>query len=109
MTKRKIIVGNVAVESFYDLLDLKTPAQVIDMMVSMQERYKDRDVYFSLERFDYDSDLELHVNERREETDAEYKKRIAVEKKVREKKKESESKKKDKEYAEYLRLQKKFG
>jgi len=109
MTKRKTIVEPVAVESFYDLLDLKTPAQVIDMMLSMQGRYKDRDVYFSIERCDYDSDRELNVYERREETDAEYKKRIAVEKKIAEKKKESELKKKDKEYAEYLRLLKKFG
>jgi hypothetical protein len=109
MTKRKTIVEPVAVESFYDLLDQKTPEEAIEMMKLEREYYKDRDVYFSLERPYLDSDLELHVYERREETDAEYKKRIAAEKKFAGKMKELESKKKDKEYAEYLRLLKKFG
>lgn len=107
MTK-KIVTERLGSESFYSILDGMTPEQVIKEMQVFREVYPDRDVYFSVEGYGYDGGLELELYERRLETDAEYAKRTAAEKKDREKKKAAAAKKKDKEYAEYLRLAAKF-
>lgn len=108
MTK-KIVTEKYGSESFYSILDGMTPEQVIEQMQAIRAGVEDRDIYFSVEGYGYDGGMELYVYERRLETDAEYAKRTAAEKKDREKKKAAAAAKKDKEYAEYLRLLKKFG
>lgn len=106
---KKIVTERLGPESFYSILDGMSPEQVIEQMQAIRAEFGDRDVYFSVESYGYDGGLELYTYERRLETDAEYAKRTAAEKKEREKKKVAAAKKKDKEYAEYLRLQAKFG
>lgn len=106
---KKIVTAKIGSESFYSILDGMSPEQVIKEMRVFQEVYPDRDIYFSIKPYGYDGGIELELYERRLETDAEYAKRTAAEKKEREKKKALAAAKKDKEYAEYLRLRDKFG
>jgi len=108
MTKRKIITESLGSESFYDILDSKTPEQVIERMQEIRAYYGDRDVYFDIQSYGYDGGKELYMYERRLETDKEYEKRIAEEKKERAKKKSAAQAKKDREYGEYMRLKAKF-
>ncbi len=108
MTK-KIITERIDSQSFYSILDMNTPEQVIEAVQGIRDYYGSRDIYFNIAPYGYDGGMELELYERRPETDAEYAKRTAAEKKEREKKKAAAAKKKDKEYAEYLRLLKKFG
>jgi NurA-like 5'-3' nuclease len=109
MSKRKIVNVKIGTESFYDMLDRMTPAEVIERMKELQAGYPDRHVYFNLSPYGYDGGLDLELWECREETDKEYEKRIAEEKKERDRKRAAAKAKKDKEYAEYERLKKKFG
>lgn len=109
MSKRKIVNVKIGTESFYDILDQMTPAEVIERMDELQAGYPDRDVFFNVSPYGYDGGLNLELWERREETDKEYEKRVAEEKRERDRKRAATKAKKDKEFAEYVRLQKKFG
>lgn len=108
MTK-KVITKKICSQSFHSILDGNTPEQVIEAVQEIRDYYGSRDIYFDIQPYGYDGGAELYLYERRFETDAEYAKRTAAEKKEREKTKAAAAKKKDKEYAEYLRLLKKFG
>ena len=110
MSKRKIL--DVEVNDyidFYDVLDGKTPDQVVESMKYYQEQYAGRDIYFDIQSYGYDGGKDLKLRERRPETDKEYEKRIAEEKKEKEKVKATKALKEAKERAEYERLKKKFG
>lgn len=109
MSKRQIL--DVEVNDyidFYDVLDGKTPDQVVEAMKYYQEHYVGRDVYFSVDSYGYDGGKELKLRERREENDKEYEKRMAKEKKEKDAKKQAKANKDAKEFLEYQRLQKKF-
>jgi len=93
---------------FYDVLEGKSPDQVVEAMKYYQDRYAGRDVYFDIQSYGYDGGKELTLRERRLENDKEYAKRIADEQKVKAKAKETKAAKEAKELAEYQRLQKKF-
>lgn len=108
MSKRKIVNVKIGSESFYDILDQKTPAEVVERMNELQAGYPDRHVYFNVSPYGYDGGLDLELWESREETDREFNKRVAEEKKEREKKSAAAQAKKDRELAEYQRLKKKF-
>ena len=108
MSKRKIVCESLGSESFYDILDSKTPEQVIERMQEIRAYYGTRDVYFDIQSYGYDGGKELYMYERRLETDKEYDKRIAEEKKEKAKVKEAKAIKEAKEFAEFQRLQKKF-
>ncbi len=108
MSKRKIVCESLGSESFYDILDGKTPEQVIEHMQGLRTYYGTRDVYFDIQSYGYDGGKELYMYERRLETDKEYDKRLSEEKKVRVKAKEAKALKEAKELAEYERLRKKF-
>lgn len=108
MSKRKTVIDSLGTESFFDILDGKTFDEVIACMHEMKALYADRDVYFDVNGYGYDGGLELYLMERREETDREYEKRIAEEKRERAKKSAAARAKKEREYAEYQRLKKKF-
>lgn len=110
--KEKRLILDVPVEDcyvdFYDVIDGRTPADIIQLMGYYQERFKDRDVYFSVESYGYDGGKDLKLRERREETDQEYKKRIAREQKDKAAKKKAKADKDARDLAEYMRLKKKF-
>jgi hypothetical protein len=108
MMAKKTVTEELDSLSFYDVLDGSTPEQVIDYMQGLRREYGERVIYFSVEPYGYDGGLDLSLYERRLETDAEYTTRTSTEKKARDKKKIAEAKKEASEYAEYLRLQKKF-
>ena len=95
-------------ESFYDILDQKTPEKVIAEMQGYIDHYKGREISFNVAPYGYDGGLELELWEHREETDKEYSARLAKEKLERDRKKAATKAKKDGEYAEYERLKKKF-
>jgi hypothetical protein len=94
---------------FYDVLEGKTPDQVVEAMKYYQEKYVGRDVYFDIQSYGYDGGKELKIRERRLENDKEFEKRIAEEKRVKAKEKEAKATKEAREFLEYQRLQKKFG
>ena len=93
---------------FYDILDGKTPDQVIEAAESFKKEYAGRDIYFDIQSYGYDGGKQLNLRERRLETDKEFEKRIAEEKKAKAKQKEAKAIKEAKEFAEYQRLAKKF-
>ena len=109
MTKRKILDVSANEYIDFDEFDGKTPEQVIENMKAIRKEMGDRDVYFFIQHYGYDGGKELTLRERRKETDKEYNKRIAEEKKDRLKAKETKALKEAKERAEYERLRKKFG
>lgn len=98
----------IGTESFFDILDQMTPDEVIERMKELRAGYPDRHVFFNVSPYGYDGGIELELWESREETDKEFNKRIAEEKKEREKKAAATRAKKDREFAEYVRLKKKF-
>lgn len=108
MSARKIVSVELGTESFYDILDQKTPEQVIEEMKSFMRMYEGRNISFNVAPYGYDGGLELELWEQREETDKEYSTRQAKEKLERDRKKAASKAKKDKEFAEYERLRKKF-
>ena len=93
---------------FYDVIDGGTPEDIIEKMKYYRQRFEGRDIYFSVDSYGYDGGKELRLRERREETDREYEKRMAEEKKIKEIKKRNKADKDAKEFLEYQRLQKKF-
>lgn len=107
--KRKEVTVMVSNLSFYDVLDGKSPAEVIEWMQELQEDYEGRKISFDVSSYGYDGGLELELWECRLENDKEYEARIAKEKKEREIKKRNIADKDAKEFAEFQRLQKKFG
>lgn len=108
MTKRKEITVKLGTESFYDILDQKTPEEVIERMRELQSEYEGRKISFDVEPFGYDGGLELVLYEHRLENDEEFEKRTEAEAKEREMKNNQYQKKEAKELAEYERLKKKF-
>ena len=110
MSKRQIVDVEVrdCYVDFYDVIDGGTPEQIIEKMEYYRQRFKDRDIYFSVESYGYDGGKELKLRERRPETDKEYEKRMAEAKKAADVKKKQKADKEAKELAEYERLKKKF-
>jgi hypothetical protein len=112
MSKRKILdveVGGVdGYVDFDDILNGKTPDQVIEAAESFKKEYEGRDIYFNVTSYGYDGGKELKLRERRLETDKEFAKRMAEEKKAKAKAKEWKATKEEKERKEYERLKKKF-
>ena len=108
MSKRKIVTVDLGTESFYDVLDGKTPDQIIQRMEEYKVAYSGRDIYFDIQSYGYDGGKELYLYERREENDKEYEKRVAEEKKAKAKANADKATKEAKEFAEFQRLQKKF-
>lgn len=106
--KRKEITTKLGTESFYDILDQKTPEQVIERMQELRAEYPDRKVSFNVSPYGYDGGMELELWEYRLENDKEFDKRTKEEAKERELEKKRKQAKVDKEFAEYQRLQKKF-
>jgi hypothetical protein len=106
--KRKEITTRLGTESFYDILDQKTPEQVIERMQELRSEYDGRKVSFNVAPYGYDGGLELEVWEHRLENDKEFAKRREAEAKDREKEKLRKRTNLEKEFAEYQRLQKKF-
>ena len=110
MSKKRQIV-DVKVNDyidFYDVLEGKSPDQVVEAMKYYQEQYAGRDIYFSVESYGYDGGKELVLRERREENDKEYNKRLIEEAKEQAAKKQSKAMKEARELAEFMRLKKKF-
>lgn len=110
MSKRQIldVEAKDCYVDFYDILDGKTPEEIIETMKAFRTGHPGRDLYFSVDSYGYDGGKELRIRERREETDKEFEKRIAEEKKASEAKKRTKAEKEAKEFLEYQRLQKKF-
>lgn len=108
MAKRKEITEKLGNESFYDILDQKTPEEVIERMKELQSAYEGRKITFDVEPYGYDGGTELVLYEHRLENDKEFAKRVSEEKKLKEIKKRNTATKEAKEFAEYQRLQKKF-
>ena len=106
------LIVDVKVEDCYvdfgDVIDGRTPDDIIDVMKYYKERFEDRDIYFSIERYGYDGGKELVIRERRLENDKEYDRRIAEEKRTKEHKKKLKAAKEAEELAQYLKLKKKF-
>lgn len=107
-SKRKEIADKLGTESFYDILDQKTPEEVIERMKELRAGYSDRNVSFNVAPYGYDGGMELELWEHRLENDKEFNKRTEKEAKERELEKKRKQAKVDKEFAEYQRLQKKF-
>lgn len=108
MTKRKEITQRLGTESFYDILDQKTPEEVIERMRELQSEYTGRKISFDVEPYGYDGGTQLVLYEHRLENDEEFEKRTEAEAKEREMKKQKTATKEAKELAEYERLKKKF-
>jgi hypothetical protein len=109
MSKRLILDCEAKEYVDFDEFDMKTPEEIIERMKALREEMGSRDVYFYFESYGYDGGKNITLRERREETDKEYAKRIAEQKKAKAKEKETKALKEAKERAEYERLAKKFG
>jgi hypothetical protein len=106
--KRLEVTVSLGTESFYDILDSKTPQEVIAEMQNMLVAYGNRNIKFDIVPYGYDGGLELHLLETRLENDKEFAARRQLEAKFREKEKARKKTNLEKEFAEYQRLQKKF-
>lgn len=106
--KRKMLDVELNDYIDFDVIDGKTFDQIIEEMQSLKREYTDRDVYFYTEQYGYDGGRNLKLRERRLETDREFEKRMALEKKTKDKEKEAKATKEAREFSEYQRLQKKF-
>lgn len=94
--------------SLFDLLDFKTPAQVIEHLQLIQKKYAGLEVFFKLSTWGYDGGVDLELWKQREQTDEEYDRLLAAYTKEQDRKKKAAKLKKDSEFAEYQRLKKKF-
>lgn len=108
MAKRKEITAKLGTESFYDILDQKTPEEVIERMRELRAEYTGRKVSFNVAPYGYDGGIELELWEHRLENDREFEKRMAEEKKVKDARKKQKADKEARELAEFMRLKKKF-
>lgn len=106
--QRKEITAKLGTESFYDVLDQKTPEEVITRMHELMAEYPNRKVSFNVSPYGYDGGVELELWEHRLENDKEFKQRRDMEAKIRENNKKRKQTNLEKEFAEYQRLQKKF-
>jgi len=106
--KRLMITSQLGTESFYDILDQKSPEEVITRMQELMAEYPGRKVNFNVAPYGYDGGLELELWEQRLENDKEFAKRREAEAKARDKEKARKLTNLEKEFAEYQRLQKKF-
>lgn len=70
--------------------------------------YKNREYYLSSDYYGYDGGVEFFMNIVRDETDAEYEKRVKELKKKKEKEREGKEKKKEEELALLEKLKKKY-
>ena len=102
MTKRKEIYVKLGTESFYDILDQRTPEQVIAEMQAFIETYQGRKITFNVAPYGYDGGLELELWESREETDREFEKRRTQEKVAAEKARKARETKKARALAQAL-------
>jgi hypothetical protein len=101
MTK-KIISKKVPLSyGLYDILDSRSPDEAIDIINSIKEVYKGRDVRFVVQGDMYDDGLDLYLFEYRLETDEEYEARL-------EKERISRDSARERNRAEYERLKKLF-
>lgn len=91
-----------------DVLDGQRPAEVIEVMQHYLERFKGRDVYFSVEHYGYDGGVNLKLYECRLENDREFEQRLASEKRQQAAAEKAAEKTIERERKEYLRLKKKF-
>jgi hypothetical protein len=109
MEHRKEVTETVdAYVSLYDILDERSPDEVIQAMEMYKHQYLDRRIKFSVEPYGYDGGSQLFLIETRLENDQEYNQRIKAEKKEEERKKAAKIKAEAKELKEYERLKKKF-
>ena len=106
--QRKEITAKLGTESFYDILDQKTPQEVIAEMHSYMTMYEGRKISFNVAPYGYDGGVEIELWEHRLENDKEFKQRRDLEAKIRENNKKRKQTNLEKEFAEYQRLQKKF-
>lgn len=109
MSDRKTVNVYVCDKCFHDILDDNTPDEVIAIMTELKQSYEGRDIFFQTRSYGYDGGLELQLWERRPETDREYRARVKAQEAEAERVAKAAKAKKDKEYADYLRLKKKFG
>ena len=109
MSDRKIVESRIGEESIFDILHAETPDGVIEQMQTLKKSYEGRDIFFRASYRGHDGAVELELWEHRPETDEEYKFRVFLEQKEAATRARIQQEKKDKEYAEYLRLKKKFG
>jgi len=108
MSKRLILDCEAKEYVDFDEFDMKTPEEIIERMKALRTEIGSRDIYFYFEPYGYDGGKNITLRERREETDKEYDKRLAAEKKDRESKKATKAAKEARELAEFMRLKKKF-
>jgi hypothetical protein len=108
MSKKLILDCEAKEYVDFDEFDMKTPEEIIERMKALRTEMGGRDIYFYFESYGYDGGKNITLRERREETDKEFEKRIAEEKKVKAKAKEAKALKEAKELAEFMRLKKKF-
>lgn len=105
MEDRKIV------DRLIEYLDLEIlnggPDKVINKIKEIQDKYKDRDIYFYVDSY-YES-TNLQLREKRLETDKEYADRLKIERKQELARQKAKKKKEEKERTEYERLKKKFG
>jgi hypothetical protein len=106
--KRKEVTVKLHNESFYDILDEKSPQEVIATMQELLSVYGIRKIKFVVEAYGYDGGKELALHETRLENDRELAARVKIEAKIRENEKKRKQTNLEKEFAEYQRLQKKF-
>lgn len=106
--KRKEITVMLCHESFYDILDQKTPLEVIERMKELMDGYPDRKISFNVSPYGYDGGLELELWEHRLENDKEFAKRMKEQETEKAKTKKAKEMKEAKELAEFTRLKKKF-
>jgi hypothetical protein len=112
--KRKIIEalvpGYTGVNLLSDLLDNKTPRQVIDFLQKIEEQYAGRDVFFcSTIHYSHDESYTVvNLWEHRLETDKEYENRLATQHLVNQTKQLAKDRAEKDERAQYERLKKKF-
>jgi hypothetical protein len=106
--RKEVTVTIESCVSLYDILDCKTPDEVIQKMEEFKEAYQDRKIGFGVEHYGYDGGLEIVLQETRLETDKEYDRRIKAEQKEEERLKAAMAKTDEKERKEYERLKKKF-
>ena len=94
--------------SFFDLLDKKSPDEVIQKVKEYKDQYPDREIIFDVSHWGYDGGIDLSLIGTRLETDAEYNKRLKAEQKEREKISAAKAKSDEQDRKTYERLKKKF-
>ena len=94
--------------SIHDIIDGKTPDEVIQVMEKYKQVWQGCKIKFAVEYYGYDGGLKFQLLETRLETDQEYTRRMKVEEKQAQKEQAARAKKEQQELKEYQRLKKKF-